>query len=83
MEISIVRPAMVIAKEWTLHSTLFSLGPSIRVDKLAGTMVALVRGSYGDKEGKWKHDDGDIQVNSGGKEGVRVVENGEMNGWRG
>ncbi|KAL2812169.1 hypothetical protein BJX63DRAFT_432797 [Aspergillus granulosus] len=27
MEITIVRPAMVIAKEWTVHSMLFSLGP--------------------------------------------------------
>jgi hypothetical protein len=83
---------MVIAKEWTLHSMLFSLAPSIRVDKLAATMVALVRGSDGDEgengsggkgRGKGKHDDEDIQGNSGGKEGVRVVENWEMNGWRG
>ncbi|KAL3494361.1 hypothetical protein BJX62DRAFT_234484 [Aspergillus germanicus] len=94
MEISIVRPAMVIAKEWTLHSTLFSLGPSIRVDKLAGVMVALVRGSYaygdeggkeggGNGRGKEKHDDEDIRGNSDGTEGVRVVENWEMNRWRG
>ncbi|KAL3446014.1 hypothetical protein BJX65DRAFT_309484 [Aspergillus insuetus] len=92
MEISIVRPAMVIAKEWTLHSTLFSLAPSIRVDKLAGAMVALVRGSYGDESEKGSEGRGQlkgepdymvIQSSSDGKEGVRVVENWEMNCWRG
>ncbi|KAJ0420366.1 hypothetical protein BJY00DRAFT_313037 [Aspergillus carlsbadensis] len=98
MEISIVRPAMVVAREWTLHSMLFSLGPSIRVDRLAGAMVELVLGFYedgserksegeggGDGKGKGtgKHDYEDSKGNSEGQSGVRVVENWQMDGWRG
>ncbi|KAL3465201.1 hypothetical protein BJX64DRAFT_285744 [Aspergillus heterothallicus] len=63
IQISITRPAMVLAKERTLHSILFSLGPSIRVDRLAAAMVGLVTGGYA----------------GGGGGGGRVLENGEMN----
>ncbi|CEL06828.1 hypothetical protein ASPCAL10000 [Aspergillus calidoustus] len=94
IEISIVRPAMVVAKEWTLHSMLFSLGPSIRVDRVAGVMLGLVLGSYADEsegkgegrgkgKGKGRHEDGESECSSEENFGVRVVENWEMNGWRG
>jgi hypothetical protein len=85
---------MVVAKEWTLHSMLFSLGPSIRVDRVAGVMLGLVLGSYADEsegkgegrgkgKGKGRHEDGESECSSEENFGVRVVENSEMNGWRG
>lgn len=39
IEIYILRPAMVFTKETTLKSLLIGLGPSVRVDVLAGTAV--------------------------------------------
>ncbi|KAJ5594104.1 uncharacterized protein N7459_000312 [Penicillium hispanicum] len=37
----IVRPAMVLSRETSMHSLVFGLGPSIKVDTLAGSMVEL------------------------------------------
>lgn len=44
----IMRPAMVISSGTTLHSLFFGIGPSVRVDAIARSMVELaVKG--GDK----------------------------------
>ncbi|KAL2841685.1 hypothetical protein BJY01DRAFT_236289 [Aspergillus pseudoustus] len=71
IDTSIVRPAMIIAKEWwTLHSMLFSLGPSIRVDRLARVMLELaVVAAVG----------GDDRRSEKGQMKPVVLENWEMN----
>ena len=54
-EAHIVRPAMVLARGMSLHSLVFSLGPSVKVEDLAGAMLELVL--KGGKKNIWENAD--------------------------
>lgn len=51
----LMRPAMIIERNWTLHSTVFGLGPSILVDNFAECMINLAR--KGSEKGIWENPD--------------------------
>jgi hypothetical protein len=50
-----MRPAMVLAQGMSLHSLAFSLGPSVKVDNLAGAMLDLAL--KGGKQNIWENAD--------------------------
>lgn len=50
-----MRPAVVLAQGMSLHSLAFSLGPSVKVDDLAGAMLELVL--KGGKKSIWENAD--------------------------
>ncbi|KAJ6118697.1 hypothetical protein N7471_013317 [Penicillium samsonianum] len=52
-EAHIVRPAMVLARDMSLRSLAFSLGPSVKVDDLAGAMLDLAL--KGGKKNIWEN----------------------------
>ncbi|CAG8903278.1 unnamed protein product [Penicillium egyptiacum] len=54
-EAHIVRPAMVLARGMSLHSIVFGLGPSVKLDDLAGAMLDLVL--KGGKKNIWENAD--------------------------
>ncbi|CAI7677528.1 unnamed protein product [Penicillium discolor] len=54
-EAHIMRPAMVLAQDMSLRSLAFSLGPSVKVDGLAGVMVDLAL--KGGKKNIWENAD--------------------------
>lgn len=51
----IMRPAMVLSREVSFRSLVFSLGPSVKVDTLAGNMVELAL--KGGKKDIWENAD--------------------------
>ncbi|KAJ5648143.1 hypothetical protein N7490_004515 [Penicillium lividum] len=51
----IMRPAMIISPGMSLHSLVFGLGPSVRVDVLARSMIDLVLN--GGKKEIWENSD--------------------------
>lgn len=51
----LMRPAMIIEREWTLRSTLYGLGPSIIVDNFAECMINLAR--KGSERAIWENTD--------------------------
>ncbi|KAJ5182851.1 hypothetical protein N7492_000467 [Penicillium capsulatum] len=59
LEAYIMRPAMVLSREVSLHRLVFSLGPSVSVDTLAGKMVRLALDG-GDKK-MWEN----AEINEG------------------
>lgn len=52
----IMRPAMVLAQDMSLRSLAFSLGPSVKVDDLAGAMLDLAL-KGGKKQNIWENAD--------------------------
>lgn len=50
-----MRPAMVLAQDMSLRSLAFSLGPSVKVDGLAGVMLDLAL--KGGKKNIWENAD--------------------------
>lgn len=51
-----MRPAMVLAQDMSLRSLAFSLGPSVKVDDLAGAMLDLAL-KGGKKKNIWENAD--------------------------
>ncbi|KAB8236567.1 putative nucleoside-diphosphate-sugar epimerase [Aspergillus alliaceus] len=49
IETYILRPAMVVSRELTLRSLIFGLGPSIKVDVLAGVMLDIALHGHNEK----------------------------------
>lgn len=50
-----MRPAMVLAQDMSIRSLAFSLGPSVKVDDLAGAMLDLTLN--GGKKNIWENAD--------------------------
>lgn len=50
-----MRPAMILAQGMSLHSLVFSLGPSVKVGDLAGAMLDLAL--KGGKKNIWENAD--------------------------
>lgn len=50
-----MRPAMVLAQDMSLRSLAFSLGPSVKVNDLAGAMLDLAL--KGGKKNIWENAD--------------------------
>ena len=51
----IMRPALVLSRETSLHSLVFGIGPSVKVDVLAQSMVELAL--EGGEKGIWENTD--------------------------
>jgi hypothetical protein len=49
IETYMLRPAIVLSREMSIRSLLFGLGPSIKVDVVAGVMVDVTLHRYGEQ----------------------------------